>query len=135
MKKFAIIAMMSVAVVGMSFASAFAWDQSNATGTTATSATITCGGTAGETLEISLSPKVVAGYTVDNNTGTNDWYVIGTYHEGGTKAFATASSITKIWNDEVEAGETVSDNFAAVPQTPADAGSDDLWSDAGWSAL
>ena len=133
MKKLAIIITMSVAVVGMSIANASAWDQTNGSEGKAGSATITCGST--NKLEISLSPKVVAGYTVADDTGTNDWYVIGTYHEGGTKAFATASSITKIWNDEVTAGETVSSHFDAVPQTPDTAGSDDLWSDAGWKAL
>lgn len=128
MKKLVIISLISIVAVGMSFGTAFAWTD------TSEGATIKCG-TSPNNLEISLSPKVHAGYTVDDNAGTNDWYVVGTYHEGGTKAFATASNITKMWNDEISAGEAVSDNFDAVPQTPATAGSDDLWSAAGWSAL
>ncbi len=129
MKKIIVFALMIALACVFSASSAFAWSE-NSDG-----ATIICGSTAGETHTISLSPKVVAGYTVANNTGVNDWYVVGTYHNGGTKVFATASSITKIWNDEAAAGEALSDLFADAPQTPANAGSDDVWSDAGWSAL
>ena len=92
--------------------------------------TIVCGAT--DTQQISLSPSVNAGYTCADWRGSNDWYVIGTYHTGGTKAFATASSLTKIWKDTAGAGETAAENFANVPQTPETAASEYLWSEAGW---
>jgi hypothetical protein len=97
-------------------------------------ATILCG--ADNTLTISLSPQVTAGYTCLDNNGDADWYVIGTYHVGGTKVYATASSLTKIFNSTSDADTTLSAIFSSVPQTVSAVESDDQWStDLGWSAM
>jgi hypothetical protein len=103
----------------------FGWDQTG-------SGTITCGDTTDETLDIALSPGVTAGYGVADWLGVNDWYVVGTYHEGGSKTYATASSLTKLWSQEIGAGETVVTAFEGTPDTPDEAASDNQWSEGGW---
>lgn len=120
----------------LSVSSAFSFqDETNANGD------LVCGETSGNagggTITISLSPKVVAGYTVASDVGSNDWYVIGAFHPGGTKVYATASSVTKIWNAEVGSGQgdQLQTIFDGTPQTPANAGSDLVWSTAGWDAI
>ncbi len=86
----------------------------------------------GNTVDVPLSPGVTAGYTVGDWKGTNDWYVVGAYHSGGSKVFATASSISKMWEATGTADAKLVDTFATVPSTYDTAGSDAVWSDAGW---
>ena len=92
--------------------------------------TITCGSSVA--FDIGLSPGVTAGYSVGDWKGSDDWYVVGTYHKGGNKVYATASSLTKIWNNESSPDELVTALFDTVPQTPETAASDDQWSAGGW---
>eukprot|EP01155_Anaeramoeba_flamelloides_P032274 Anaeramoba_flamelloidesa92340_13.p2 GENE.a92340_13~~a92340_13.p2 ORF type:complete len:124 (-),score=14.01 a92340_13:76-447(-) len=105
--------------------SAFAWTSTSDNGN------IDCA----DVFTIGLSPNVEAGYTVADNTGVNDFFVIGTYHTQGDEVFATAQTLTKVWTASAEdTGSTMVDLFATIPQTAADAASDDLWSEDGWSA-
>ncbi len=105
--------------------SAFAWTSNSDGGN------INCAGA----LTIGLSPNVNAGYTVADNTGTNDFFVIGTYHTQGDEVFGTAQTLTKVWTASAEdTGSTMAALFATIPQTAADAASDDLWSASGWSS-
>jgi len=90
---------------------------------------VTCGATT--TLDIQLSPKVKASYTGLNRVGTADFYVIGTYHTAGTKTYATASTLTKIYYQEATASKNLATIFAAIPSSVADAQSASKWS--GWS--
>lgn len=75
-------------------------------------------------LEIAASPKVNMSY-VNPDTTTFQYFIIGTYHEGGTKLYATSSSITKIYYYEFPSG--VTKDFSKMPTTQADAQSEVNW--------
>ncbi len=75
-------------------------------------------------LEISASPKVNLSY-VNPDAATFQYYIIGTYHEGGTKLYASSSSVTKIYNYEFPAGTTK--DFTKLPTTEAAAQSEANW--------
>lgn len=94
------------------------------------SGTLTLGGT--NTVDVPLSPGVTAGYDVGNWKGTNDWFVVGAYHNAGSKVYATASSISEMREGTVAAGDPLSGKFGAIPNTYVTAGSSDVWSAAGW---
>lgn len=96
------------------------------------SGTLTLGSTDGETASVPLSPGVTAGYQVGDAVGTNDWFVVGAYHSAGSKVYATASSISQLWEFEATATTSLADTFDTIPSTYAEAGSDTLWSEDGW---
>jgi len=108
--------------------SVFAAPEDSGTGTL----TLGANSGGGHTVDVPLSPGVTAGYQVGDWKGTNDWYVVGAYHSGGSRIYATASSISKLWQAEVEAGSTLADTFDTIPVTYDTAGSDAVWSTAGW---
>ena len=94
--------------------------------------TLTCGNTAGKTVDVPLSPGVTAGYDVGDWKGTNDWFVVGAYHNAGSKVYATASSLSEMMEGTVGEGDPLVDKFDAIPNTYATAGSTEVWSNAGW---
>jgi hypothetical protein len=77
--------------------------------------------------EIALSPNVTASYTVGVNAAgaANQWWVAGTYHEGGTLTYGTAANITKIYSME-------NDGDDQIDQLPPTLNSESDWSDNGW---
>ncbi len=75
-------------------------------------------------LEIAASPKVNMSY-VNPDTTTYQYFIIGTYHEGGTKLYATSSSITKIYYYTFPTNTVKS--FAKLPASQADAQSEVNW--------
>lgn len=127
MKKVLLIAALIVSVATPGFASVFTDDSADGQ--------IVCGATNGNSLSIGLSPNVTAGYTVANNTGVNDFFVIGTYHTQGDEVFATAQTLTKIYTaSAADSGQTMATIFDTVPQTAANAASDAQWSGDLWTA-
>ena len=120
MKYFSLSLLAFVFVLSVS-TSVFAWSATSA-------GTLEFGG-----MSVPLSPGVTAGYTVDDWKGVNDWYVLGSYHNAGSKAYATASSISNMYESTLGTDTPLATAFAAIPQDYATAGSDALWSDdAGW---
>ena len=89
----------------------------------------------GDTLEIDdfrivLSPPVLAQYTDDDN---QLFFIIATYHQDGSRAFGTASSLTKLYKKVWESGQTRSFENAGVPTTKADAELESQWISDGWT--
>lgn len=98
------------------------------------SGTLTLGAISGNgnTVSVPLSPGVTAGYEVGDWKGTNDWFVTGAYHTAGSKVYATASSISQLWEADVSADIPLADTFDTIPNDYDNAGSDALWSENGW---
>jgi hypothetical protein len=87
-------------------------------------------GTAEDNVEFTFSPSVAGLYGDDDDD--NQWYVISTYHSGGTRTFATAQNITSIYKTITTdaAGEEVRIlSFDDVIDTPA---SMEDWSTGVW---
>lgn len=82
-------------------------------------------------LTLNFSPKVVGSYWTEGTTGNEQWFAIGTYHAGGTMAWATASNFTSTYKKTLptDAVPTVSTAFSGVNATKASAGA---WT--GWTA-
>lgn len=81
-------------------------------------------------LEIAASPKVNMSYANPDTTNFQ-YFIIGTYHEGGTNLYASSSSITKIYHYTFKATDTK--GFSKMPTTQAQAQSEPNWSDAGFT--
>lgn len=96
------------------------------------SGTLVLGSTPDFTVSVPLSPGVTAGYEAGDWKGTNDWFVTGAYHTAGSKVYATASSISQLWEADVDTDAALADTFNTIPSDYANAGSDDLWSENGW---
>ena len=84
----------------------------------------------GPTLTMGLSTKVHARYLT--SSAPAQWYTIGTFHEGGTKVYATAQDVTKIYKKAYTVGE---DNDAAFTGLPTEGQSESAWSGGVWNAL
>jgi len=82
----------------------------------------------GAPLTFNMSPSVFGSYWTEGTTGNEQWYAIGTFHAGGTYAYATAQNFTSVYKRTLptDAAPTVSTAFAGVVTTPASAGT---WSD------
>jgi hypothetical protein len=80
-------------------------------------------------VSMGLSNSVHAQY-VTNAATSVQWYAIGTYHEGGTKIFATAQDITKIYFKSHTSGDT--SDITGLPTAPQ---SESAWSAGSWAAL
>ncbi|HEX9778710.1 MAG TPA: hypothetical protein VGA63_11235 [Geopsychrobacteraceae bacterium] len=78
----------------------------------------------GEELSLDFSPKVMAMYGDDGVTGAVQWYVIATYHIGGTKTYATAQNITSIY----KADDTLDFTDVILTEASVEAWSGDVWS-------
>jgi hypothetical protein len=94
--------------------------------------TFTIGGTdSTDTMTSGLSSNVHAYYDNDGATSTQ-WYVIGTYHIGGTEVFATAQDITALY--KLANGKVPGDEFS-WSGLPADASASSEWSGTVWQQL
>lgn len=91
--------------------------------TTTGGATMTIGTAGGEELELNFSPNVSAYYGDDGSATSVQWYVISTYHSGGTKTYATAQNITSIYSKDA----TSFDNLI-VTEASMDEWSASIWS-------
>lgn len=90
-------------------------------GGTDTTDVLTCG----------LSSNVYALYDNDGATRTQ-WYVIGTYHLGGTEVYATAQDITSLY--KLTDGKNPGDQFTWTG-LPADSSASSSWSGDVWEQL
>ncbi len=97
------------------------------------SGTIVCGA-GGDELEIQLSPKVFAAYSGLDRVGTRDFYIIATYHEAGSRVYATAQTLAKIYKATSTSANNLATLYGQVPNSVANAESEDQWSGALWSA-
>lgn len=94
--------------------------------------TFTIGGTdSTDTMTSGLSSNVHAYYDNDGATSPQ-WYVIGTYHIGGTEVFATAQDITALY--KLANGKVPGDEFS-WSGLPADASASSEWSGTVWQQL
>ena len=91
---------------------------------------IVCTDTTKPTLTMGLSTKVHARYVTSDTPA--QWYTIGTYHEGGTKVYATAQDVTKIYKKSYTVGEDAATAFTGLP---TEGQSESQWSGGVWNAL
>lgn len=101
---------------------------------TDTTGNLTIGGTdSTDTLTSGLSSNVHAYYNTDGVSGAAaQWYVIGTYHLGGTEVYATAQDITSLY--KLDAGKTPGALFT-WSGLPTDSGTSNIWSGDVWTQL
>jgi hypothetical protein len=127
MKKILIIAALLLFVSAPSFAEIGA----DSTGNLTIGGGTTAAGVESDTLTCGLSSNVHAYYDNDGATSTQ-WYVIGTYHIGGTEVFATAQDITALY--KLANGKVPGDEFS-WSGLPADASASSEWSGTVWQQL
>lgn len=83
-------------------------------------------------LTIATSPGVFA-YYEDDTTTQPQWYAIGTLHQGGTKAYATAQNSTSILHYEFTTSPLVATSLSGLTfPTQTAAASVDGWPE-GWT--
>jgi len=75
-------------------------------------------------IEIAASPKVNMSY-LNPDTTNYQYFIIGTYHEGGNYLYGTSSSVTKVYKYEWKTTDTPS--FSKLPTTQANAQSETNW--------
>ena len=93
---------------------------------------IVCTDTTKPTLTMGLSTKVHARYVTSDTPA--QWYTIGTYHEGGTKVYATAQDVTKILQKSLY-GSCEGNESTAFTGLPTQSQSESQWSGGVWNAL
>ncbi len=75
---------------------------------------------ASATLNIGLSPKVVARYvSPGNSTVTAQWYAVAAAHPGGNKKYATGQNLNNIGSANYVTGTTLDNTVLAIPTTQA----------------
>jgi len=75
-------------------------------------------------IEIAASPKVNMSYL--NADATNfQYFIIGTYHQGGDNLYATSSSVTKVYHYKWATDDTK--DFTKLPTTQSNAQSEVNW--------
>jgi len=122
MKKIFLITVMLLVICAPAFA-AIGVDSTGtlSVGGTDTTDTLTCG----------LSSQVHAIYDTDGVAGTPaQWFVIGTYHVGGTQVYATAQDITNIWHQDKIPGKAFV--WSGLPE---DSAASNEWSGDVWEQL
>lgn len=86
-----------------------------------------------DTLTSGLSSNVHAYYNTDGVAGAAaQWYVIGTYHLGGTDVYATAQDITSLY--KLDAGKIPGSLFT-WSGLPTDSSASNVWSQDVWVQL
>jgi hypothetical protein len=97
--------------------------------------TFTIGGTdSTDTMTSGLSSNVHAYYNTDGVSGTAaQWYVIGTYHLGGTEVYATAQDITALY--KLSAGKEPGSTLSSWSGLPTDSSTSNIWSGDVWEKL
>ena len=92
-------------------------------------------GSAGATLEltglnIAASPGVFMYYAHENN----QWFVIGTVHQGGTTFNGTAQNSTSLFTQTAVGPKDLEDLTGLTwPTGTADTASEEWWSTSGWT--
>jgi hypothetical protein len=111
--------------------SAFAGIGDDSVGSLSIGGGTTAAGVVSDVLTCGLSSNVHAIYDNDGVASTQ-WYVIGTYHLGGTQVYATAQDITSLYR--LDAGKVPGDVFE-WSGLPEDGASSNVWSSAVWVQL
>jgi hypothetical protein len=90
-------------------------------------------GSGDNALDCGLSSNVYATYGTDGSASApSQWYVIGTYHVGGTMVYATAQDITALY--KLKAGKTPGNKFTWTG-LPSDSEDSNVWSYTVWEQL